>query len=201
MTEATSEQPRLSLREITRASVREQIAERSLVMFDERGFDATTVDDIAAAIGISARSFFRYFPAKEDVVIGDPTALSEAVRDAAAARPSDEPLWVSLRRAFDPVQMTTAGGEVRGLRVMRVMMSTPTLRARNLEKHLLWARHLEPIVVGRIGGPENTRRFRAQTLIHAALACLDVAFAEWTARDGEATIADLLDEAFGTLRH
>ncbi|MCU1407026.1 MAG: transcriptional regulator, tetR family [Glaciihabitans sp.] len=200
MTEATSG-PRLGLREITRASVREQIADRSLQMFDERGFDATTVDDIAAAIGISARSFFRYFPAKEDVVIGDPTALGQAVRDAAAARPVDEPLWATLRRAFDPVQLTTVGDEVRGLRIMRVMMSTPTLRARNLEKHILWARQLEPLVESRVGGPVDTRRFRAQTLIHAALACLDVAFAEWTARDGEVDIADLLDEAFGTLRH
>ena len=98
-------------------------------MFDENGFDATTVDDIAAELGMSARSFFRYFPVKEDVVIGDPTPIGMRVRDAASARPIDEPIWAVLPR------------------------SAPATW-----KSIAWAAMLEPVIVERLGGPEDTGR-------------------------------------------
>jgi AcrR family transcriptional regulator len=169
-------------------------------MFDERGFDETTVDDIATAVGMSSRSFFRYFPAKEDVVLGDPTPFGMLVRDAAANRPSGEPVWLVLRHAFEPVEANTAAATELGLRTMRVMMSTASLRAGNLEKHIAWAAMLEPVIVDRLDGAEQSKRFRAQTLIHTALACLDVALAEWTRREGATPVGHLLDEAFATAR-
>lgn len=193
-------EPRTGLRELTRASVRDQIAEHALRLFDENGFDNTTVGDIASAIGISQRSFFRYFPAKEDVVVGDPVPFGTLVVDAAAARPSDEPVWSVLRHAFDPVETAGLADPVRGLRTMRVMMSTASLRARNVEKHIAWAVMLEPVIVSRLDGDEETRAFRAHTLIHAALACLDVALAEWAIRGGSTPVGTLLDDAFVTVR-
>jgi len=192
--------PPAGLRSVTRASVRDHVAEQALKLFDERGFDQTTVDDIAAAVGMSARSFFRYFPTKEDVVIGDPAPFGLMVRDSAADRPDDEPVWQVLRRAFAPVETNTSVATAAGLRTMRVMMSTASLRARNLEKHIAWAAYLEPVIVARLDGPEDGRRFRAQTMIHAALACLDVALAEWTRRDGATPVGQLLDETFATAR-
>jgi len=191
--------PRKGLRAMTRESVRDQVADQALRLFDENGFDETTVDDIALAVGISARSFFRYFPSKEDVVISDSRPLGRLVRDSAAARPRDEPIWSVLRHAFAPLEVATGAEVERGLRIMRVMMSTASLRARNLEKHITWGVLLEPIVVERLEGDPDTRRFRAQTLIHAALACLDVALAEWTHRRAAASVSQLLDEAFATV--
>ena len=191
--------PRRGLRALTRDSVRDQIADQALRLFDADGFDETTVDDIAGAVGISARSFFRYFPAKEDVVISDSRPLGILVRDSAAARPAAEPVWTVLRRAFEPLEVATGDEVDRGLRIMRVMMSTATLRARNLEKHITWGVLLEPVVVERLDGDPDTRRFRAQTLIHAALACLDVALAEWTRREGAVPVSQLLDEAFAAV--
>ena len=210
MNGSTPAEPKVGLRELTRASVRDQIAEQALLLFDEKGFDATTVDDIAATVGISARSFFRYFPTKEDAVIGDPSALAGVIRDAAAARPADESAWVALRRALDPFEVTDRADITRGLRHMRVMMSTASLRARNVEKHIVWAVTLEPVIIDRLGaervrrdgvtGDADAIRFEAQTLIHAALACFDVALSEWTRREGTTPIHTLIDEAFGTLQ-
>jgi AcrR family transcriptional regulator len=210
MNGSTPAEPKVGLRELTRASVRDQIAEQALLLFDEKGFDATTVDDIAAAVGISARSFFRYFPTKEDAVIGDPSALAGVIRDAAAARPADESAWVALRRALDPFEVTDRADITRGLRHMRVMMSTASLRARNVEKHIVWAVNLEPVIIERLGAERvpsdgatsdaDAIRFEAQTLIHAALACFDVALSEWTRREGTTPIHTLIDEAFGTLQ-
>jgi Bacterial regulatory proteins, tetR family len=59
----------------------------ALALFDENGFEETTVEDIATAVGISSRSFFRYFPVKEDVVLGDAMPIGDVVRDALATRP------------------------------------------------------------------------------------------------------------------
>ena len=189
-----------SLRETARASVRDQIADKAMRLFDENGFDATTVDDLSAAIGISPRSFFRYFPAKEDVVITDPVPWGRLVEAAAAARPADEDAWVTLRNSFEPLLTMTPEGVESGLRTMRVMMGTASLRAGNLEKHLTWARMLEPVIAERLDGPDGTKTFRAQTLIHSALACFDVALAEWTRLDGAVTASVLLDRAFATVR-
>lgn len=198
MTDAqTSTKP--GLRALTRASVRDQVADVALQLFDENGFDETTVDDIAATVGISARSFFRYFPAKEDVVIHDPEPIGALVRDAVLARPATEPVWSVLRHAFEALGNMEPNDTTRNLRIMRVMMSTASLRARNLEKHIVCAEMLEAAIVERLDGAE--RMFRAQTLIHAALACFDVALAEWTRREGSAPVQDLLDAAFATVKH
>ncbi|GAB3798712.1 TetR family transcriptional regulator [Humibacter antri] len=187
------------LREAARASVHDQIADKALRLFDENGFEATTVDDLSTAIGISPRSFFRYFPAKEDVVISDPTPLGALVRDEAASRPPGEDAWSTLRSAFQPLITMNPEDVERGLRTMRVMMSTESLRARNLEKHLVWARMLEPVIAAKLDGPSATKTFRAQTLIHSALACFDVALAEWTTTKAAVGLSQLVDLAFETV--
>jgi hypothetical protein len=109
-------------------------------------------------------------------------------------------VWAVLRHAFSPVESAASTDPVLGLRTMRVMMSTASLRARNVEKHIAWAVMLEPVIVARLDGDEQSRAFRAQTLIHSALACLDVALAEWVRRGGATPIGELLDDAFGALR-
>lgn len=190
---------KVGLRERTRDAVRAQIAEQSLILFDEIGFDETTIDDIAEAVGISSRSFFRYFPAKEDVIVGDPLPLGIRVRDSLAAQPAEVPLWAALRAAFIPLEVITNGAPATGLRVMRVMMSTPSLRARNLEKHIAWGSLLVPVVVDRLPANDPRAELQAQVIVNSAFACLDVAFAHWTASEAEEPLASLLDVAFDTL--
>ena len=198
MPNPTSERP-TGLRDLARSSVRDHVADQALRLFDEHGFDATTIDDIAAAVGMSSRTFFRYFSTKEEVVIGDPTPFGTVVRDAAAQRPNNASAWATLRRAFDPVANNTVADTESALLRMRVLMSTPSLRARNVEKHNVWAVMLEPVVVARLDGPDDTKNYRARTLIQAALACLDIALVEWALRGGTVPVATLLDEAFATV--
>jgi AcrR family transcriptional regulator len=73
----------------------------ALRLFEERGFDQVTVDEIASAAHISARTFYRYFPAKEDVLQVKIDRTSEALRVALAARPVDEAPLHSLRLALE----------------------------------------------------------------------------------------------------
>jgi AcrR family transcriptional regulator len=180
--------------------VREQIADVALVMFDEQGFDETTVDQIAAAVGISARSFFRYFPSKEDVVLGDPMLYGEPVRNRLAHALQSMPAWEALRAGFEAVVETTESNPEWALRATRVMISTPSLRARNTEKHLAWMTLLAPLVAAAFTGPEAERDYHARAITLCALTCLDVSSAELVHRGGAVTTRTLLDEAFQLLR-
>ena len=180
--------------------MREQIAEVALVMFDEQGFDETTVDQIAAAVDISPRSFFRYFASKEDVVLGDPMVYGEPVRQRLAQSLESMPVWEALRSAFEAVVEITESHPEWALRATRVMISTPSLRARNTEKHLAWMTVLVPLIAGALTGPEAERQYHARATTLCALTCLDVSSAELVHRNGAVTSRVLLDEAFQLLK-
>jgi AcrR family transcriptional regulator len=71
----------VSLRERNRARTAEEIERVALALFETRGYAPTTVTDIAGAAGVSVRTFFRYFPAKEDVVFADHKRHLQALRE------------------------------------------------------------------------------------------------------------------------
>ena len=189
-----------SLREISRDAVRARITEIALDLFVERGFDQVTVDQIAAAAGMSARTYHRYFAAKEDIVVGEPARWGEFVRDTFASRPDDEPVWESLRASFEVLLggLAQSGPPERGKLIMRVVAGTASLRARHLEKHLLWSGMLTPLVAARL--TDDDAALRAEIIVQSALACFDVALATWANADDDTTATDLLDRGFATLR-
>lgn len=183
---------------MTRESVRARISDAAIDLFAERGFDKVTVEQIAEAVGISTRSFNRYFPTKEDAVLGDAAQWGEVVRDVLAARPRDERPWDSLHAAYADLLSRGDTRDDRSKRAMRVLGSTASLRARNLEKHLLWARMLTPLVAEKLDGDDAA--LRAEVLVQASLACFDIALTTWAAEGEPRTPADLLAATFATLR-
>src|SRR4249920_2154990 len=83
------------LRERKRIRTRLMIQTEALRLFTEQGYAQTTVEEIADAAAISPRTFFRYFPTKEDVVLWD--EYDPQVGELFAARPDDEPVAESFR--------------------------------------------------------------------------------------------------------
>lgn len=77
------------------------ISEVAQELFMSQGFEATTVDQIAAAAGMSRRTFFRYFESKEDVLTGRYELVADDLAETLSQSPVDEPMWDSLRRCFD----------------------------------------------------------------------------------------------------
>ena len=192
--EATS---RPDLRELGRNAIRAEIIQRAVVLLDERGFDQTTVEDIAAAVGISPRSFFRYFPTKEDIVLGDLVPLGHVVEKALMDRPADESAWSALRGALAPLVDLADSDPVAVLRSTRVALSTPGLRAKSIERHTLWAALLVPVLSPRLTTKKQKHsEMAAGALAQSALACLYVATIAWVDSDGTASYSELLDEAF-----
>lgn len=188
------------LRQRTRDAVRQQIADVALVMFDEQGFAETTVDEIAAAVDISPRSFFRYFASKEDVVLDDPMIYGEPVRQRLAESLESMPVWDALRSAFQTAVDVGESNPEWALRATRVMISSPSLRARNTEKHLAWMTVLVPLVAAVLTGPEEERQYHARAITLCALTCLDVHSAELVHRGGAVASGVLLDEIFRLLK-
>lgn len=189
--------PRRSrVRSIARDAVRSHVSSVAVGLFAAHGFDAVTIDQIVTAAGISRRTFHRYFAAKEDVVVGDGKGLGELVCSALEARPSGEPAWTSLRLSFEAMLAEAGGDPLRDRQTIGIIASTPALRARNLEKHLLWAELLVPMIAARTSGEDRSQR--AEVLVHTALACLDVSLASWAANETE-DVHDALDRTFGVL--
>src|SRR2546422_11555826 len=86
------------LRERKKLKTKEAIQREAMRLFQEQGYEATTIEQIAEAAEISPSTFFNYFPTKEDVVFNDP--YDPIFISLFLARPSDEPLSVALRRTF-----------------------------------------------------------------------------------------------------
>ncbi|MCO6000215.1 TetR family transcriptional regulator [Actinoallomurus rhizosphaericola] len=184
----------------TRQAVHAEVARTAMGLFLERGFEATTIDDIAAAAGISRRSFFRYFGTKEDIVLGDLAAQGELIRKELEARPATEDAWTALlnalRHAPRPGQ-----DDATTLKISKMLYGTPSLRARSLEKHLQWQALLTPDIRRRLGvAPDDEHDLRADAIVACVLTCLDVAGEAWTRSDGTTPLDDLVLAAVAAVR-
>lgn len=147
------------LRERKRRQTRERISESAIALFLERGFDATTVDDIAAAADVSKRSFFDYFPTKEDVIFAWQDNFGESLAAAVAERPTDEPLLSVIEEAFVTV-VTKAIADPRTLAIGDLICDTPALRARDQMKYAKLEQVLVDALVKRAKGKEGHLRAR-----------------------------------------
>ncbi|NYI91014.1 AcrR family transcriptional regulator [Amycolatopsis endophytica] len=171
--------------------MRAELAGIALGLFAEHGFDGTTVDDIARAAGMTKRSFFRYFPVKEDAVFAGVDALGEDVVGDLRERPPGEDPWESLRTVLGRWQERIHGSE-RELAGLRLIESTPVLRARLHQKREEWRASVAAVLRERAELDE----FGADLVVNAAVAALDTAAAEWLRSGERGNRGALLDRAF-----
>ncbi|MFF2328652.1 MULTISPECIES: TetR family transcriptional regulator [unclassified Streptomyces] len=189
------------LRGQKRLAVQKLISDAALPLFLERGFAEVTTDQISAAAGISPRSFFRYFETKEDVVVGYLTEAGRHVQAALEDRPPAEASWDALRAAFGALLMGFSDSRQVLRRTTRMLLETPSLRARHLEKQLQWQEFLVPDIAKRLGSTAGIEDVRASALVASALACLDAAANAWAVADDDTPIETLLDAAISAVRH
>ena len=131
---------RPGLRELKKQRTRDLLLRSALELFTERGYEETTVDDIAEAADVSQRTFFRYFASKEDAAFFVARLAESHFVRAVLARPPEEAPLDALRRALAE-SWSTIGEAVEQLvplelhmRFYRVIESTPALLAAHLRR-------------------------------------------------------------------
>ncbi|SDS79879.1 DNA-binding transcriptional regulator, AcrR family [Nocardioides scoriae] len=188
--------PSPALRDTARGAVRGEVMRQAWLLFARDGFEATTVEQIAAAAGMSRRTFFRYFAGKEELVLERLLESGEELAAALAARPDDEPAWPALRRAFDQLVEVQEAHAERSRPLQLMLRDEPSLRGVLTERHRRWLELLVPLVEQRLPARSGRRGpdARARALTSCALACLQEAQELWAEHDG-ARLGPLLDEA------
>jgi AcrR family transcriptional regulator len=123
------------LRARKKRQTRAALAGAALRLFAERGYEETTIADIAAAADVSPRTFFSYFPSKEDVLFAEIDDRLEEVAERLARRaPGEAPLETIRRAVADVMQALVAGqGEYDSVQV-RLVLERPAMRARALQR-------------------------------------------------------------------
>ncbi|MEI9988761.1 MAG: TetR family transcriptional regulator [Rhizomicrobium sp.] len=121
------------LRERKRAETRARIIEGALKLFVARGFDAVTLDDIAAAAGISRRTFFHYFESKEDLAFDWMDSSMDDIAAAVGREPKSLPMLTIALNAMVACAQPFPREEAWAL--MRLVQETPALRDRSQMKY------------------------------------------------------------------
>ncbi|MFI7166357.1 TetR family transcriptional regulator [Rhodococcus erythropolis] len=198
-----SENRAVPIRERTRKIVQTELTSVAQDLFVAQGYDDTTVDQIAAAAGMSKRTFFRYFSSKDDLVIGKYDLFADRIADALDARPADEPVWESLRRVFDITlgYVEDDHQRARNDAMEAIVRSTPQLTARYLEK----MQRVQELLIGRVGvrlRGQHTEPTDPQpaAVVGAAFACMQAARLAYLASDRSEPFGGYLDEAMAAFR-
>jgi AcrR family transcriptional regulator len=157
----------MSLRERKKALTRVSIEDVGLRMFLERGYEATTIDDICDAVLVSRRTFFRYFSSKEDVALASSRDRFAQAARRLGQRPDAEPLLDSLAALF--VDAGAFFAENRALQLTRaqLLLHTPALAAGYLKVLTDFEHLIRDFVADRTdGGPDDrqTRLVAAATV-------------------------------------
>jgi AcrR family transcriptional regulator len=188
-----------SLRERKKARTRQALVDAALRLFAERGFEATTVADIADAADVSPRTFFTYFPAKEDVLFAGAKDRIERLRDALATRAPDESFLDALRRAARDI-LTDPTFQADAQRThMQVIGANPALGARALQDLLA----AEQVVAAAIAADLGTDQTDPQPQVAAAAAvnALRGAFMAWFLSGASGDPQPAFDQALDLLEH
>jgi AcrR family transcriptional regulator len=186
------------LRARKKQRVHERLVRVAFDLFVERGFDATTVDDIAAAAEISRRTFFRYFRAKEDVVIAWIDGFCDRVIPALRERPVNEDALESLRHAYVAATRYYEADRPHFLAVERVMAETPALHAAKRMRLELVVADITDELARRLRA-DARRDLRPRVLASTATAIMSASVDVWIARGGKAPLSRLLEQAFACI--
>jgi TetR/AcrR family transcriptional regulator, regulator of mycofactocin system len=168
----------------------------SLRLFTEQGFEDTTVERIAAAAGVSRRTFFRYFDSKSDVLWHAFDGEVRRLREAFAAVPDGVPLMDAIREVVVGANRYRAE-DVPELRTrMNLVISVPALQASAAHHYDAWERAVSDFAAARLGRPADS--LYPLAVGRATLAVCRSAYDRWVER-ADADLTVYLDRALRAL--
>lgn len=184
------------LRERKRQQTRERLTRAAMALFLERGFEATTLDDIAAAADISRRSFFHYFASKEDVVFAWQEESTAALIAAVAARPASESMLEAAENAITAMVRQLKPGEA--IAMARLKCDNPALQARDQVKYEKLERALADALGKRAG--HKAEKLQARLVAMIATGAMRIGGELWAAEGAREKPEALAKRTFAAIR-
>ena len=183
------------LRTRKKLRTRVALATAALELFEERGFDETTVDEIAAAADVSRRTFFRYFETKEDVFLVDPARKLQIIEDELSRRDDDESTLAAIRRALLAIARDYAADEVFLRLQYRVGLREPKFVAHGYVYQVRWEDALARAVAVDLGVDAATD-VRARVTAHVTVGAARTAVASWLSSPTGTDAVAVMDATF-----
>lgn len=183
------------LRERKKAGTRAAIQEHAMRLFLEHGFDATTVEMIAAAANVSQMTCFRHFPTKEALVLSDPydPLIAAYVEAEPASLSSFERIRNGVLKSLDQI----TPDDIRlVLERTRLVLRTPQLRARYWEQQTA----TRAVLVRALGHSQGDHDYRLNVVASACLGTMTTAIEFWASHPDGADLKGLMEHAFEVLR-
>jgi AcrR family transcriptional regulator len=191
------------LRERKKQHTREALMSAAFDLFGRKGFESTTVEEIADAVVVSGRTFFRYFASKDDVALQIIDDQYTAAFEALDARPADEPILTALRHAMVAVLTACENGESvvpaeRFSCLVQLLSGSPSLAARNLEQCTARIDELARKVAARMDVDVRTDP-RPKLVAAVAISAVNTATGAWREDEPDTPVSALVDRAFRLL--
>ncbi|MFD7442562.1 TetR/AcrR family transcriptional regulator [Streptomyces sp. NPDC059909] len=190
-------QPPLGLRERKKLKTRIAIRKATYRLIAEQGYEATTIEQIAAAAEVSPSTVFRYFPTKEDIVLTDEydPLMEQALRNRPAGEPPLESLRFIITHAVRAIQESDPEEMYQRT---RLLAEIPAVRARMTETMAETSLLLSRVLAERTGRETDDLEVRVFTA--AVMGALREVTIYWAERDQRGDLVALLDRALDTLQ-
>jgi AcrR family transcriptional regulator len=184
------------LRERNRRQTLHRIAAVGMELFLAKGYEETTLDEIAAAAGISRRTFFYYFKSKDDLVLAHFDGHAEALKMSILEDASDGAPIDRVRDAL--IKLSTSIQTSRAIATVRLIRESEALRTRRQANHL----QLEQAVYEALCDlwPAKQRRDRLRLVAMASIGAMRLAVDTWLEQDGKRALAKYIEDAFKNLK-
>jgi AcrR family transcriptional regulator len=174
-------------RERKRAETHARIQAEGMRLFVDNGFEATTLDEVAAAADVSRRTLLNYFGSKEEIVFSAKADFPQMIVAAIENRPADEPLLDMVENTFADLAARHTSPEA--LALARLIHSTPALSAGDQAKYEKVERLLASALAARKGLPETD--IACRVVAATAIGILKMSTKAWLEGNGRTP------EAFG----
>ena len=184
------------LREQKRIQTLQRISEVGLKLFVAKGYEATTLDEIAAAAGISRRTFFYYFDSKEDILVAYVDGYADALKALVIENASSGAPLNIVRDAL--VKLVAPHREAQMLATARIVRQSQTLRARNQGKLLLFERAVFEGLCEL--WPKKDSRDRWRLVAMMSMGTFRLAVDAWIEQDGKRPLVKYFQEMFRKLQ-
>lgn len=188
--------PGEGLRERKRRETLDRITDVAVRLFIEKGYETTTLDEIAAKAGISRRTFFYYFKSKDDILLslqsGMGDMLAAALRDVPQDKRPIDAVHDAVVRACAPYPVEDM------IAIDRLMRSSQAVQARKQASYIQHERTLFAALCERWPEPEREPALRLIAML--AIGAVRLSLETLSREDGRRSLVDLLNEAFAALK-